>query len=39
MSKLTIREILKLKGKRKIIAASCFGYYEAKAMEIAGKNL
>ena len=34
--KLTIKGLKKLKGKRKITMASCFGYYEAKAMETAG---
>ena len=33
--KLTIKELKELKNKRKITMASCFGYYEAKAMEEA----
>ena len=37
--KLTVKEILELKGKRKIVAAGCFGYYTAKAMEEAGFDI
>jgi 3-methyl-2-oxobutanoate hydroxymethyltransferase len=39
MPKLTVKDILSLKGKRKIVAASCFGYYEAKSMEEAGLDI
>ncbi len=34
--KLTVKELKELKGKRKIAMSSCFGYFEAKAMEEAG---
>lgn len=37
--KLTAKDLLELKGKRKIVAASCFGYYYARAMEAAGYDV
>lgn len=37
--KLTVKDILELKGKRKIVAASSFGYFNAKAQEEAGVDI
>ena len=39
MSKLTVKEILNLKGKRKITATNAVDYFTAKAVEIAGIDI